>query len=137
MITIVPAYAAIFGLLMIGFAMRVIRERRLTGVPLGHGTAPNLERAIRAHGNYAEYVPLTLLLLAFVELAGNQPWVVHGLCLVLLSGRVVHAIGISRAPENYFFRTAGMALTFATLSIASVILLAGGSAVTNFIATLL
>ena len=50
-------YAALLAALFILLSLRVIGARRVHRVALG---APNplVERAVRAHGNCAEYVPL-------------------------------------------------------------------------------
>lgn len=58
--------------------------------------------AIRAHGNFAEYVPLTLLLMALCELAGVGALWLHLGGGLLLVGRILHAIGIQipRAPNK-------------------------------------
>ncbi len=58
--------------------------------------------AIRAHGNFAEYVPLTLLLMALCELAGVGALWLHLGGVLLLAGRILHAIGIQipRAPNK-------------------------------------
>lgn len=135
--TIIPIYAAVFGLLMIALAVRVIRLRRREKIALGSGSRDNLERAIRAHGNFAEYVPFALLLLAFVEAAPSPAWIVHGLCMILIAGRLLHATGLSRSPENFTFRTAGMASTFIVLATASTILLTGGSLLAGIVGSAL
>ena len=45
-------------------------------------------------GNFVEYVPIALLLILFVELAGFSAWVVHVLGVTLVGGRVWHAQGL-------------------------------------------
>jgi uncharacterized membrane protein YecN with MAPEG domain len=75
------------------------------------------------HGNFAEYVPLTLLLLTFMEMQGRPSWWIHLLCLALIAGRLVHAYGVSQEQENILFRTVGMVTTFAVLASSSVSLL--------------
>ena len=42
----------------------------------------------RVHANFAEYVPLALLLLAFVEIQQFAAVIVYALCLMLVAGRV-------------------------------------------------
>ena len=74
-----------------------------------------LLRRIRVHGNFAEYVPLALFLMALAELQGLPPLILHALGLSLLAGRALHAFGVPRPPEDYRFRVAGMGLTFAVL----------------------
>ena len=54
-----------------------------------------LERTMRVQANFAEYVPITLLLATFMEMQGTRAWLIHLLCLALVAGRVVHAYGVS------------------------------------------
>ena len=62
-------------------------------------------------GNFTEYVPMALILFTFVEMQGWPRWLVHGLCLVLLAARLLHAYGIAQEPEDIRLRVAGMATT--------------------------
>ena len=121
-VLIVPFYAALLALFYIVLSVRVVRLRRREKVAVGDGDSMRLRRAIRVHGNFAEYVPLTLLLLTFVEMQGASLTTVHALCIMLLIGRVVHACGVSREKEDYRLRAAGMLLTFASIAVSAVIL---------------
>ena len=47
---------------------------------------------MRVQANFADYVPLSLLLLAFAELQGRPVWLIHTLCAVLVVGRLVHGV---------------------------------------------
>jgi len=123
---IVPAYAAMLGLLFAALSFRVANARRTMRIALGSGGDRQMERYIRAQGNFAEYVPMALILLTFLELQGWQAWLVHTLCAILLVARVVHALGVAREPEDIRFRASGMIATLATLIVTSVLLLAGG-----------
>lgn len=49
---------------------------------------------------------------------------IHLLCLALLSGRVVHAWGVSRDVENFRFRITGMMLTLNTMAAAALCIVA-------------
>jgi len=80
-------------------------------------------RAMRVHSNFAEYVPLSLILIYFVETRGVHPLCVHLLGLGLLAGRASHAFGVSQAKENYRFRVFGRAMTLTTIILSSVYLL--------------
>ena len=122
---IVFFYAAVLALLFVALSVRTILLRRRFRIAVGDADNEEMLRAIRAHSNFAEYVPLTLLLIYFVELGDAEDWLVHGLCIALLAGRILHAIGISRVRENYRIRTAAMALTFTTIVAASLSLLSG------------
>lgn len=112
---ITPIYAGLIGLLFVILSARVITTRFATKVTIGDGGEKALIKRIRAHGNCAEYAPMGLLLLAMAELQGAPDWVVHLLGLTLLTGRVLHAVGLGRSPQIIVFRRAGMILTFAML----------------------
>jgi len=60
--TILPVYAALLALLFVLLSIRTIRTRHSRKVALGHGDDPAMLRAMRVHANFAEYVPLALLL---------------------------------------------------------------------------
>jgi uncharacterized protein len=120
---IVPGYGALLCLIYIYLAIRVIRLRRSGRIGIGTGGNPLLERAMRVHANFAEYVPLALLLLAFVEIQARPKWLVHALCVVLLVGRAVHAYGVSQEREDIRLRSIGVVATFAVLVIAALALL--------------
>ncbi len=117
---IVPVYAGSLGLVFVYLSIRVIRARRQEQVALGDGDNPRLRRAMRVHANFAEYVPLALILIAFAELQGQPVVLVHTLGIALLVGRLIHAFGVSQENETYRYRTAGMWLTFIAIAAASV-----------------
>jgi uncharacterized protein len=118
-IQIVPWYAAALTLLYIGLSARVISGRGLHRINLGSGGIDDMERRIRMHGNFAEYVPLTLLLLLMDELRGLAPLILHLLCLGLLAGRLSHAWGVASAEHHSGFRVGGTALTLGVLGLAA------------------
>jgi len=122
MLPVTSLYAGLLGLGFCLLAVRVIRLRARYRLILG--TSHRLvERAARAHGNFAEYVPFALLMIALCEINGLPDWALHVLGTALVAGRVLHAIGISREPETLRWRAYGMGLTFATLGVASAALL--------------
>jgi uncharacterized membrane protein YecN with MAPEG domain len=120
---IVPLYAALLALVFVALSVRTLRLRRRLRIPVGDAGSVTMLRAMRVHANFAEYAPLGLLLLFFVESSGAPAALTHGLCLCLLAGRLAHAFGVSQADENYRFRVAGMALTFVALVGASAYLI--------------
>ena len=71
---ITTIYASLLGLLFVALSLRVIRTRGCVGVALGSGADPLLQRAVRVQANFAEYVPLALVLMALVEIAGASVW---------------------------------------------------------------
>lgn len=108
---VVPLYAALLALLFVALTLRTIRLRRRYGVALGDGAHPALLRAMRAHANFAEYVPLALVLFYFAEIGGAPQALAHLLGGSLLIGRSLHAWGVSQEREAFAFRVTGMALT--------------------------
>ncbi|HSI94704.1 MAG: MAPEG family protein [Methylophilaceae bacterium] len=123
MLALVPFYASLLALGFIVLSMRVMIVRRQEKVALGDGDNPRLRRTICAHSNFAHYVPLALLLLAFVEMAEAPNLLIHILCLALLIGRCLHAYGISTAEGNKGLLTLGMVLTLASILLAALYLL--------------
>jgi len=115
MVPVTAAYAAVLGLVFLGLSLRTIGLRRRARVAIGDGGDRVLARAARVHANFAEYVPLALLLIYLFETAGAPLPIVHVLCAALLGGRLLHAWGVSRVREDFRLRVAGMALTFVAL----------------------
>ena len=113
--SVTPFYAALLALLFFALSVRTLRVRR--GLQIAVGDAGNVQmlRAMRVHSNFAEYVPISLLLIYMFEATGGWSLMVHLLGLSLLVGRLLHAYGVSRTPEDYRFRIAGMSLTFLAL----------------------
>jgi len=123
---VVPTYAAILTLIYVFLSARVVRMRGLARINLGHGDNPAMERRIRVHGNFAEYVPLALLLLAFMEMQAHSRYILHILCIILIVARIVHAIGVTPVEERLRLRIAGAAMTFFVLIVAAIFLLING-----------
>ena len=122
MLPVTALYAGLLGLYFVWLATRVIKARRVHRVALG--TDHRLvQRAARAHGNFAEYVPFALLMLALCEINGLPDWALHVLGVVLLVGRVLHATGIAREPEDFKWRVLGTSLTFTVMGVAAAALL--------------
>ncbi|MFM5393020.1 MAPEG family protein [Aeromonas veronii] len=117
--TILPVYAALLALLFVLLSIRTIRTRHSRKVALGHGDDPAMLRAMRVHANFAEYVPLALLLIYFVETGSHTPWLIHLLGSALLLGRLCHAFGMSRTPENFRYRVTGMGQTFTVILVSA------------------
>ena len=67
MLKITAIYAAILTFVYVKLTLNVISLRRENKVSLGDGDIKELQQAIRSHGNFAEYVPLGLILLACLD----------------------------------------------------------------------
>lgn len=115
MLLITSIVTATLTIIFVKLSFAVIGLRRKNKVSLGNGGHEDLERAIRAQGNFAEYVPIGIILIACLELNG-APWylvAIPGITLIL--GRWIHAKGINIPPPDFSKRVLGMKLTFGTL----------------------
>jgi uncharacterized membrane protein YecN with MAPEG domain len=118
-----PIYAALLAVLFIVLSLRIIRLRQRLGVSVGEGSNRQLRRAVRVHANFAEYVPIALLLMYFLEVHTEARAAVHALGIALLIGRILHAVGVSREPEDLRWRVAGMVVTFGVIALCACALL--------------
>jgi uncharacterized membrane protein YecN with MAPEG domain len=118
-----PVYAAILGLGFVGLSFLTLRLRRQNKIALGDGGNPQLLRAIRVHSNFAEYVPIALILIYMTESIGAPIYLIHFLGISLLIGRLSHAWGVSQENENFKFRVFGMIATFNTIIVSSLYIL--------------
>lgn len=116
---VVLLYAGLLALLFVGLSVRTLRLRRHLRIAVGDAGSEVMLRAMRVHSNFAEYVPLALLLLYFVEALGSKPLVVHVLGASLFIGRIFHAIGVSQVNERFSLRVLGMAMTFTPIIVCS------------------
>jgi uncharacterized membrane protein YecN with MAPEG domain len=122
MLVMTAVFASILAFMFIWLSFQVIALRRKNKISLGAGGIEELDRAIRAHGNFSEYVPLGLFLIGALELNGAPLELVAPLGIVLVLGRLFHAKGINEPAPAFTNRVRGMKLTFAAL---------GSSAIAN------
>ena len=121
-----PIYAGLLGLMLVVLSLLVVRLRWRFRVGLGDGGQAALTRAIRVQGNFAEHVPLALLLIFAVEGLGYAAWVVHVLGAALVFARLAHAQGLGRSEGESPGRLVGTVTTFSLLIIASGLCLFAG-----------
>lgn len=115
MLLVTSIIACILTIIFIKLSFAVIGLRRKNNCGLGSGGHDDLERAIRAQGNFAEYVPFGIILIACLELNGAPWWLVAIPGITLVIGRLIHAVGINEPPPDFSKRILGMKLTFSTL----------------------
>lgn len=87
---------AFIGLLYLAFGVNVGIVRARTKTLLGPGDDPKLMRAIRAHGNLAEWAPIAILLIAAMEYSEAPTVMVAGLAGAYAFARICHGIGLIR-----------------------------------------
>ncbi len=127
MLIVTSLITSVLTLIFVRLSFAVIKLRRANRVGLGSGGNEELERAIRAQGNFAEYVPFGLILIACLELNAAPWWLACIPGITLIVGRLIHAIGINEPPPHFRRRVLGMIFTINTL-IALVLLNVGWSA---------
>jgi uncharacterized membrane protein YecN with MAPEG domain len=104
-ITLTIAGAA--AILLIWLAARVSRLRRPLKIGLGDGGNEALLRRIRAHANYAENMPIFLILLGLLELAGGDRRILWAAAIAFILARMAHVFGMD-SPTRLRLRVAGM-----------------------------
>jgi uncharacterized membrane protein YecN with MAPEG domain len=105
--------AAIIAVAVVILAIAVSVRRRTAKISLGVQEDETLHRLVRAHGNLVEYAPLALILLGLLELANGPQRMALSIAGLLLSGRLLHAIGMLAGLTP--LRALGMVLTHASL----------------------
>ncbi len=123
-------YFAFAALMLVVLAIFTLKERRKTRTPIGYSEDTLLARKARAHGNFSEYTPFFLLLLAAYELNGGSAEMVHGFGILYFAGRIAHAYGLIvdeprkmpfKGMRDFIFRIRGMQITFFCLVTLSVL----------------
>ncbi len=114
---ITALYAGLLTPIFVFLGINVIRARRKNLVPVGDGGNTLLLRRMRVQANFAEYVPLALILMVLIELMKGSHILLHVMGVVLFVGRLSHAYGMSQVRENFVFRVSGMAATLSVLLI--------------------
>jgi uncharacterized protein len=127
-IAVVTFYAGLNALIGFALALLVVRQRSRAKTLVGSGGNPTLELAIRAHGNFSEYVPLILVLLLLLAASGLGLVWLHVMGVALTLGRLLHGWGLSRSARENFGRAAGAALTWLVMLAALVLCLWHGAA---------
>ncbi|MEL6476234.1 MAG: MAPEG family protein [Pseudomonadota bacterium] len=114
---ITALYAGPLALLILWLAFGVVSIRRSEQISLGHGDNALLECRIRGHANAVETIPIGILLLGLAEGLGTPGWVLHLLGLMLLVGRILHAIHFRELRKGITLRFYGMLMTIAAIAL--------------------
>lgn len=105
--------AGTMGLWFFVLTYRVIRSRQTASDSDADRT--RIERRVRGHANFAEYTPLTLVLIGLAEFSGANVYVVWLGAILLISGRLLHGYTFAFMDFNRIGRVGGTLLT--TLSL--------------------
>ena len=83
MLPITSLYIGLLALIFLALSYRMIFFRRANKVSLGDADSKDLRQRVRGQANFAEYTPIGLIILAFVELQSAPDIAVHALGLML------------------------------------------------------
>jgi len=119
--TITALYAGLLGILYMALCWQVVMQRRRAKVGIGVGGDTALERAVRVHGNFAEYAPLFVALLLVAELNGGASALLHVLGAVFVLARVGHALGLGRSSGVSKGRFYGTLVTWVALLVLAIL----------------
>ena len=113
-------YVGLNALLLLVLALNVgLRRGRQNALQPGATGDETLVRAVRAHGNFTEYMPVVLLILVMLALLKAPTPLLHLLGLVFTLGRLAHALGMMQPQHPNALRFAGNLST-------GIVLLIGG-----------
>ncbi|MCX2724058.1 MAPEG family protein [Roseibium salinum] len=113
-IPVTVIFIAVFALLQIPITVAVGLRRVKTGIHFLDGGDQILLQRMRAHSNFTETVPMTLLAMAAAETAGAPPLLLWTGGSVLLAGRLLHYGTLVTSPFGNG-RAVGMILTLTPL----------------------
>lgn len=116
---IISLYAGILALIYIGLSGYTIKGRFKNKVSLGDNNIPDMQKRIRVHGNFGEYVPFALFLLFLMEVVEVNATLLHILGVVLILSRIAHIIGVLGKDGASLGRAAGTLGTFLVIIIAA------------------
>ena len=122
---VTPLYAGILALWFLVLSARVVKLRQ-GGIAFGDNGDLTVIRIIRAQANFAEYVPLALLLMGFLEVGRQSIYILHALGVTLVIARLIHGAALSFGWQTRFGRVAGASLTFGVLLIEAILCLYQG-----------
>lgn len=116
-------WAGLCLLLLMVLSVLTVRQRQTHKVAIGDGGVETVQRAARAFGNAAEYIPAGLAVLALMVVVGAPPLTLHLAGATLLTGRLAHAVGMSRTSGPSVGRIGGMMVTYLFLLCSAVTLI--------------
>jgi uncharacterized membrane protein YecN with MAPEG domain len=114
---------SLMALMLFALSLRVLLLRVRLRQPLGDGGHAVLQRAVRVQANFAEHVPMALLVFLLLEWQGLPPAGLLAYAALLVLARIAHAIGLSQLRERLVWRVLGTVLTLALLSVGAATLL--------------
>jgi uncharacterized membrane protein YecN with MAPEG domain len=103
--------ASVLALMCLVLAARVSRARMKHRISLGDRGNEELLVRMRIHGNFIEFVPFVLILMALLEVSGASRTGLMAAGAVLVVSRILHVFGMPRPAPNVF-RASGASGTY-------------------------
>lgn len=114
-------------LINIWLMFRVGQIRRAEGVYVGDGGSERVLRRMRAHANFAENAPLTLILVGFIELAAGASVWLWAMAALFLLARALHPFGMDGWKPGRMFGAAATGILQLLLAIWAISIPATGA----------
>lgn len=121
MLPITSTVAALASVALIALSIPVSLRRMKVDTRIGIGDDPTLLRRIRAQGNFIEYVPLALIVLALCEYRGAPETWLYAIAVLLVLGRALHIAGMLSGVTP--IRASGMVGTYSALLVGAAVLM--------------
>ena len=112
------ASAAAAALVNIWLSARVVTARRPLKISVGDGGDDVVLRRMRAHANFAENMPIFLILLAALEIAGGDRTILVATATAFVIARIAHGIGMDGGAAARLRMLGMMTTTIAILVLA-------------------
>ena len=104
---ITTLYALPLMALFVALWLHVSRLRATLAVSIGDGGRVEMLERMRRHGNFVEWVPMALILMALAEVNSVPgPWL-HAAGVLLVLGRLLHPFGLWASRPTHPLRIAG------------------------------
>ena len=118
---ITTLYAVPLAIIFLALWTLATKARAGAHLSIGHEDGSEHHLWVRRHGNFTEWVPMVLILMALAELNGLGSVWLHVAGILLVVGRLVHPIGLVLDNPAHILRIVGNTGPF----LAVVTLLAG------------
>ena len=119
LVPIAAFYASLLALIFVFLVFYVGSKRNATDVAILDGGDVEPAERIRRHANFAENVPIPLVLLFALELNGASALLLHALGTVLVLARIAHPFGIDHQKLRHPLRGLGSLATLGVTLVAA------------------
>jgi len=128
-------YLSVLAIIFLYLSINVSSARRDLKIPIGDGNNIILQRAIRAHANFCEYVPFSIIIILIISqitspidiLTRPMGVMAHVLFVLLIAGRLCHLYGMlfveARVEPRLTWRCIGSGLTLCVIALSALVLL--------------